>query len=474
MRRLLILPLLLCLHAAAQTPPEAPPLLSPQAAYDQANTPIDITHRDLNNWSEIEKTSLDIAIAQAKDACLARVTQTFAGDDLISYARLCALGKQWPNTYLAATTYINSPDPKPQLAMAYTFEVQADLNLDHEKAALGASVAMLHAVPYDALTDEVTTAAFRYLQFAYTADALSLLTDRQPILLDQLRALQPNSPPPPPPTNAAPLNTPPLKPVAPPIPIHTLYEHALDFAAVEQYDNQPYNAAAILKDIEHATPTNLPPDEAIFIAADRRQYALLGTRFPALPGAVSLLPANETPLRQPQVGSVNVFFLYPPWCAQCIRQTKEIVPMLVRTAMLSGPDSPESKLYIYALLAADLPPALLKPPAKAQPAATPTHAHRPGEPVATPTAHAAEPDKPDPAPTLVDQLRKTPTLVVAPSTLADFNANDFPFLIATDHDGIIRLLLPAAPANALVQGGPIEQITDAILKHWPLPPPAKP
>jgi len=43
-----------------------------------------------------------------------------------------------------------------------------------------------------------------------------------------------------------------------------------------------------------------------------------------------------------------------------------------------------------------------------------------------------------------DQLRGTPTLVIAPSTLASFGANDFPFLIATDHDGIIRLLLPAA------------------------------
>jgi hypothetical protein len=472
MRRLPILPLLLCLQAAAQSPSAPPPPLSPQAAYDQAIAPVDITHRDLNNWSDIEKDSLAVANDQAKVACLARAEQTFAGDDLISYARLCALGKQWPQTYKAATTYINSTDPKPQLAMAYTFEVQADLNLDHEKAALGASIAMLHSVPYDALTDDVTTATYRYLQFAYTPDALSLLINRQPFLLDLLRATQPAAPAAPP---AAQPTTAPAKPTAPPIPIHTLFEHALEFAALEQYDNHPDYAASIVTDIDQATPATLPPDEAIFIAADRRQYALLGTHFPTLPGALSLLPANETPLRQPQLGSVNVYFLFPPWCAQCIRQTKEIVPMLVRTAMLRGPDSPESKLYIYALLAATPPPALSKPLAKPQPTATPAHPHRPGDPTitATPAAHTAESDKPEAPLTVAEQLRKTPTLVVAPTTLTDFNATDFPFLIVTDHEGIIRLMVPAAPANALHQGGPIEQITDSILEHWPLPP-AKP
>jgi hypothetical protein len=462
MRRLLILPLLLCLQAAAQAPPPTPPLLSPQAAYDQANTPIDITHRDLANWSDIEKAALDVAIAQAKDACLARASLTFTGDDLISFARLCALGKQWPNTYLAATTYINNSDPKPQLAMAYTFEVQADLNLDHEKAALGASVAMLHSVPYDALTDEVTTATFRYLQFAYTDDARSLLTSRQPFLLDLLRASQPSPEPPKPATTPAPPIT------APSIPLHTLFEHALDFAALDLYDNQPSAAASILADIDTATPTKLPPDEAILIAADRRQYALIGTHFPALPGAVSLLPATETPPQQPKAGAVNIYFLFPPWCAQCIRQTQQIVPSLVRIALLGGPDSPASKLYIYALLA-DTPPTP-RPPAKPQPAAAPAHPHRPGEkaPAPPPAAQSSAPIEP---PSAEDQLRKTPTLVVAPSTLADFNALDFPFLIATDHDGIIRLLVPGASANALFQGGPVEQITNSILAHWPPPAP---
>jgi hypothetical protein len=73
----------------------------------------------------------------------------------------------------------------------------------------------------------------------------------------------------------------------------------------------------------------------------------------------------------------------------------------------------------------------------------------------------------------IDQLRKTPTLVVAPSTLADFDASDFPFLVATDCDGLIRLIVSPAPDNALAQDGPVDQLTDTILQHWPPPSPSR-
>jgi hypothetical protein len=116
-----------------------------------------------------------------------------------------------------------------------------------------------------------------------------------------------------------------------------------------------------------------------------------------------------------------------------------------------------SRFYIYALLADKAAAAKLPPKAQsAGPSASKT------------STHAAESSpKPESAPSPEDLLRKTPTLVVAPSTLTDFNASDFPFLIATDHNGIIRLIVPAAPQNALVQGGPIEQLTDTILTNWP-------
>jgi hypothetical protein len=241
----------------------------------------------------------------------------------------------------------------------------------------------------------------------------------------------------------------------------------MELAALQQYNNQPQRAAAALAEIDRAMPASLPPDEAIYIAADRRQYALLGTRFPALPGAVSLRPAAGTPPSKPNLGESTLFLLFPPWCVQCIRQAKDILPSLLRDAMVHGSDA---RLHIYALLADDPPP---QEPA-AKPAAHVSHesaagVRRPnqsGKPSDQPTVTVTE-GKPQ---TAAEQLRTTPTLVVAPSTLTDFNAMNFPFLIAVDHDGFIRLMVPGVPKNLLVQGGPAEQISDTILQLWPAPP----
>jgi hypothetical protein len=410
-----------------QTPTQ-PPQLSPRAAYDQAITPFDITRRSKENWSDIEKSALAVAVDQAKDACLARTSTTYTGEGLIAYARLCDLGQQWPIVHASALAYIGSKDEiKPQLDEAYAFEVKSDLNMQQWKAASSTCFAMLRSIPYGPVTDSVTTTTIRYLQFAYLADALDLLSQRQPYLLKLLRASQ---------SNPIPAQTD-IQPAAQSIPLHTLFEHALDLAALQQYNNQPRWAAGILSDIESALPATLPPDEAIFIANARRRYALLGAHFPDLPGAVPLLSANAS--RHPTFGMATFFLLFPPWCAQGVRQQHEVAAAVARHAGF---------IQIYGLLADDPPP---------PPSAKSTH-H-----VAAPAA-ASDISKEKSA---ADLLRGTPTLVVAPSTLADFNATDFPFLIATDHNGIIRLMTPNLPDNALVKDGPVDQIIDTILANWP-------
>lgn len=63
-------------------------------------------------------------------------------------------------------------------------------------------------------------------------------------------------------------------------------------------------------------------------------------------------------------------------------------------------------------------------------------------------------------------LLSTPTLIVPAGTLNTFVATDFPLIIATDLDGIVRYIRPA-PDNALVPGGLIEQIAERILEQWP-------
>ena len=424
---------------SAQTP-NTTPQLSPEAAYNQAVTPVEITHRSIANWSDTEIAALGIAVIQAKQACLDRAAITYTGDDLISYAKLCAFGQQWPATLTAATAYIKSIDPqKPQLAQAYAYQIQAHLNLKDEQAALAHSLDMLQAVPYTPLTDEVITASINYLQIAFPYDALVLQNIRQPILLRLLRASQTQTP---------------LPPGTPaPVPPHTLFEHALVAAALQQYINQPQAAASVVTNLDAATPANLPSDEANLIATARRQYALLGTHLPPITVSAALATPTAAARINPDFGSSTVLLLFPPWCAQCIRISQAIAPTLMRLH--------ENNVHIYGLLA-DNPP----PPPPAVPKPTPSnHSRRPTQ---TQQETLTTLDKPEP-PSAVDLLRGTPSLVVAPSTLTDFAAADFPFLIATDHDGIIRLLLPAVPENAFVIGGAIDQITNQIAREWPAP-----
>jgi hypothetical protein len=428
---------------SAQTSP-APPQLSPEAAYNQAVTPIEITHRSIANWSDTEIGALGVAVIQAKQACLERAPITYTGDDLISYARLCAFGQQWPATLTAATSYIKSTDPtKPQLAKAYAYLIQANLNLADEPAALASSLDMLQAVPYDPVTDEVITASTDYLKVAFPFDALTLQNVRQPILLRLLRSSQ-----------SKPSDASSQSPTFPPIPPHTLFEHVLTGAAIQQYINQPKAAAAMVADLDAAVPSALPPDESILIARARRQYALLGTRLPPITISAALYHPNTAARINPDFGSSTVLLLFPPWCAQCIRMAHTIAPTLVRLN--------ENNIHIYGLLADDPPPPAPVP----TPKPIPSHSHRPTQ---SQQEAPASPDKPEPPLSAADQLRGTFSFVVAPSTLTDFAADDFPFLIATDHDGIIRLLLPAAPDSAFVVGGAIDQITTQIAKEWPAP-----
>jgi len=100
LRWLPILLLLFCLRATfaqnppppqSVTPPDSTLQLSPQAAYDQASRPLDIVRKPAENWSDVEQAALAVAVGQAKEACSARSPFQYTGEDLLAYARLCAL-----------------------------------------------------------------------------------------------------------------------------------------------------------------------------------------------------------------------------------------------------------------------------------------------------------------------------------------------------------------------------------------------
>lgn len=447
-RFIIPLTLLFCSAAFAQTPPSSPQL-SPQSAYEQATHPLEITRRAIENWSDSETSALAVAIKQAKEQCSARTPSQYIGDDLIAYARLCALGQQWPTVQEAATLYLQAQRTAtppstladfPGLPQAYAYLIDSSLHLNDPTVARVTAEEMLRTVPYSELTSEATNEAIRYLQLIQTSDALSLLTQRQAILLSLLRA-------------SATANHGASRQ---PVPLHAIYGDAIALAALQQFANQPKAAATTVTELDAALPPNLSPDDSILIAELRRQYALLGTALPDMAPSAYLLrePADDPRHIEVHFGAATAFLLFPDWCAQCIRMGAQFMPALYRIGQYD--------VHFYALLAQANPPAASPPtPAKPKPAAT-TKATRF---LPSPAALTTSPDRPK---TPAELLRETPTLIVSNDILTRFAATDFPFLIVTDHEGIIRFLQPA-PENVLAAGGLADQVITRVIEQWPVP-----
>jgi hypothetical protein len=475
MRWLSGLLLLLIMHlVSAQNPappataaqPPAALQLSPQAAYEEAARPLDIVRRESVNWSDAELAALDVAISQAKGECQARTAGQFAGEDLLAYARLCAFAQMWPQVQQAGTNYLvayNAAKPEeqksnfPNLSMAFDYVVQASLHQGNSTNAFGTTQAMLRTVPYDDLASDAVNATVRYVQLIQTDEALALLKQRQPELLALLRNHVPQVVGP-----SVSLE----QPARPAMPIHTLYADAIALPAMLQFANQPEAAASSIAELEAALPANLSSDDAILTAASRRQYRLLGSPLPGIPASAWLLdPSAGIPgdLNR-KYGVASIFLLFPDWCAQCIKMRSQFNGVATRL----NPDG----VYFYVLLAQADP----KPP---DPVAAPKLPTKPSSGSFTRTAKsgtatsakAATPHvdlQLSVAPVPSELLMGTSTLIVPPETIDTFVATDFPLLIATDHEGIVRYL-QTAPANVLVRGGLAEQVADRVTQQWPPP-----
>ena len=451
MRRLTIqLTLLICSAASAQTP-QTQPQLSPQSAYEQATRPLEITRRVIENWSDSETAALAVAIKQGKEQCSARTPSQYTGEDLIAYARLCALGQQWPTVQDAATLYLHEQriekPPKtiadfPGLPQAYAYLIDSSLQLNDPTVALVTALEMLETVPYTDLTSHATNETIRYLQLIQTPDALRLLAKRQAVLLPLLRAS----------VTANPASQQSL-------PIHSLYADGIALAALQQFANQPEAAAATITELEAALPSNLSPDDSILIAESRRQYALLGTPLPDLAPSAYLLrePVTFVPRDDVNFGAASAFLLFPDWCAQCVRMGPQFTTALYRIGQYD--------VRFYALLA-QATPLPTAAPAPAKPKLTSTKANRFLDSSA---ASAAPPDPSQAPPKAPDELlRGTPTLIVSNDILTRFAVTDIPLLIVTDHKRIIRFLQPATE-SVLTSGGLADQVITRVIEQWPAP-----
>lgn len=444
------------------------PQLSPQAAYDQAARPLDIVRRPVENWSDVEQAALSVATANAKGACAARNPFQYKGEDLLAYARLCAFAQMWEPVQQAATSYLieqitATPAEKltgfPNLSMAFDYEVQASLHLKNTANAFGTVQTMLRTVPYDDLASDAVNSTVRYVQLIATDQALTLLHQRQPLLLALLKAngakvaVSTTSPP----TDILPA------PSRPPLSIHELYADAIELPAMLQFAKKPDEAAMALAELEAAVPQSLAPDDAILTAASRQQYKLLGAPLPEIGASASLLD-----LASPKPPDINgksagaaVFLLFPDWCAQCVAMESLFSDAATR---LKG-----DGVHFYALLAQANP----EPPAPKQIVKPAVKGAGGGSRVAAPIKRASDKGvahveiEVGVKAGIAEQLVGTPTLIVPNRTVDTFVATDFPLLIVTDGHGIVRYI-GIAPNNALVEGGLIYQVAERVLEQWPV------
>jgi thiol-disulfide isomerase/thioredoxin len=404
--------------APAAAEPAAVPQLSPEAAYEQALHPLDVVRKSMGNWSDSELAAFSLGVQIAGAACRARTPEQYSGDDLISYARLCSMGQNWPVMGAAAARYIESTDAaKPQLATAYGYKLEAALHAQDEPQILAVEKAMLAAVPYDSVVDIVTNETLAYLKLAFTKDALAMHALVQPLLLAELKSDKPL------------------------LARAMLYGDGLQKAALEQYAGQPAVASATVAELDAALaagPAPLAPDDAIPIGQLRQRYGLLGKPLPAIDFELSLKDVRERPHINPDLGAATALVLFPDWCAQCVRTAPQIWDVMTRVG--------EDDIRVYGLVAEAMPDkaALLVDQMK---------------PMGPPP-----PDAPPKSPS--ELLLHTPVLVVPPDTLKTFATDDFPFLIVVDHAGLVRFAEPV-PETALQSGGLVDRVVMHVMEQWP-------
>ncbi len=436
----------------AQSAPDVAPKLSPQAAYEQAVRPFDIIRRAPQNWSEIEIAAMVAATARAKASCLDSSPRNYTGEDLIAYARLCAFGQVWEPVEAAAFRYIQAaqiaaaagtPFPVRSLSLAFDYDVQASLRLDKAVAAFRTCQTMLHTVPYDDLAADAIDTTVPFLQYGNLDFALSLLQQRQAIVLPMLR--EPASPA-----------------VFPP---RTLYAQAIVLPVMQQYDNQQEAAAASFAELERTVPATLVPDDAIAIAESRRRYHLLGSPLPKIDTFAWLMDSSGRgipPAINASVDSATVLLLFPDWCTQCVALHDKFAP--------AWKNLRERNVRFFALLAqAEAPPKSAPKEVAKAPGSARSVPPFPGEKPGTPHNELQL----DVKPTAAALLAGTPTFVVPNETLDAFAAADFPLIVVADRNGIIRAM-QITNETALVQGGQIDQMAAHIDQLWPATKPGVP
>lgn len=173
--------------AAAESKPAA--VSEPPAdLYLRAMQPVEIVRRSPNNITDSEMGAWGVAVSTAAHACAERKIEDFSGEDLFHFARLCQLGQQYEDAYVAARNYIRSGNTQ-SLESARALLLRASLSGNNLVRAERAALDLLHNHPYDGTVHTLIQEMILTLAAVDAAEnALRFVAERRDGLMGALRA----------------------------------------------------------------------------------------------------------------------------------------------------------------------------------------------------------------------------------------------------------------------------------------------
>jgi thiol-disulfide isomerase/thioredoxin len=360
---------------------QKPPAELPGEAYKESVRPLEVVRSSMENWSDAEVGALAVGIRKAGEACAQGRAETYTGDDLFDFARLCSLGQDWNGAETAAQSYITG-GAEGHRAQAFALTLTAQVHLNGMDDAVKTANEMLAALQYDA---EVAY-ALRYLkdnlEKAGNPAAVTLAMHEHLTLVKALatgKALAATH------GDAV-------------IGLGALFESGAELAFLQRYSGDERGAATTMGELEGAlgNPATLSWEDRTRIEGIRTQYALLGARLPQIEIKRALFSKTAKMQIGPDFGVATVLVLFPDWCTQCRHMMKTVTQF----AAVNG-DVP---IHAYGLMFPD----------EAKQGVTSPH----------------DDDLKD--------VQGTATMLVTPSAAKSFGATDYPLAIVLDAEGLVR------------------------------------
>ena len=161
---------------------------SPADLYLRAMQPVEIVRASPNNITDAEMEAWRVAVSTAAHACADRKVEDFSGEDLFHFARLCQLGQQYEDAYVAARKYVSSGNTQ-SMESARALMLRASLSGNNLVRAEAAAYDLLRNHPYDGTVHTLIQETIMTLAAVDAAEnALRFVRERRDSLMNALRA----------------------------------------------------------------------------------------------------------------------------------------------------------------------------------------------------------------------------------------------------------------------------------------------